>query len=68
MTSPVTAFSGKCPQCAGYNARIRTELINYDEKPDEGANEREQEVLSRTRIYFCNACQHVWSETITKSA
>jgi rubrerythrin len=64
-TRPATAFSDKCPQCGGYNARIRTELVSYDEKPDAtGA----QEVLSKTRIYHCNACQHVWSETIAKSA
>jgi hypothetical protein len=29
MENPITSFIGKCPQCGGYDSRIRTEVINY---------------------------------------
>jgi hypothetical protein len=63
LTNPSTSFSGKCPQCHGYHTRIRTEVINYDQGADP-ARPDEQSVVSRTRIFFCNRCQHVWSETV----
>ena len=62
---PVSAFVGKCPQCGSYDTRMRTEVINYgSDKPPIGATS--QPIVSRTRIYLCNPCQHVWSETVKK--
>jgi hypothetical protein len=53
-----TSFSGQCPQCEGYNSRIRTEVITY--KDGEGATKAESaDVVSRTRIFLCNTCRHV---------
>jgi hypothetical protein len=62
-THQTTSFSGKCPQCQGYNSRIRTEVINYDQGAtvDKGDH---LPILSRTRIFLCNGGQHTWSETI----
>jgi hypothetical protein len=57
-----TTFSGRCPQCKGYNTRIKTDVLNYSSQPP--ADGEEQRVVSRTRIYICNACQHNWSETM----
>jgi hypothetical protein len=51
-----TTFSGRCPQCKGYNTRIKTDVLNYSSQPP--ADGEEQRVVSRTRIYICNACQH----------
>jgi DNA-directed RNA polymerase subunit M/transcription elongation factor TFIIS len=63
VTNQNTSFSGKCPKCHGYNSRIRTEVINYSQE-DPPAELGQQAVVSRTRIFLCNSCQHVWSETI----
>jgi hypothetical protein len=61
------SFSGQCPKCDGYNSRIRTEVINYSQEETDPKREQDQETIaSRTRIFFCNACQHVWSETVEK--
>ena len=63
MTEPSKSFSGKCPSCGGYDSRIRTEVINYAvdqpiDKPDR--------VDLRTRIFACNTCKYVWTETVRK--
>jgi hypothetical protein len=65
------SYSGQCPQCHGYNTRIRTEVINYaservDLAAEHAAPTNKPRVASRTRIYLCNACQHVWSETVAE--
>jgi hypothetical protein len=63
VTNEATSFSRKCPRCGGDNSRIRTEVINYSQDaPPAGGSE--PAVVSRTRIFLCNSCQHVWSETI----
>jgi hypothetical protein len=63
LTNPTVSFSGRCPQCRGYDTRIRTEVINYNEAATPPGDERS--VVSRTRIFFCNRCKNVWSETIS---
>jgi len=61
MTEPNKAFIGKCPTCGSYHNRIRTELLSYGDSSAAGAA---QPVSSRTRVYLCNACAHIWSETV----
>ena len=62
---PTCGFVGKCTQCKSYDTRMRTEVINYgSDKPPIG--ETAQPIVSRTRIYVCNSCQNVWSETVKK--
>jgi Zn finger protein HypA/HybF involved in hydrogenase expression len=63
VNEPRESFSGKCPQCQGYNSRIRTEVINYSQE-ETIAEADQQPIASRTRIFFCNSCQNVWSETV----
>ena len=65
VSEPAMSFSGKCPSCGGYVSRIRTEVINY--ASDTPVNEVvPAKIVSRTRIFACNTCQHVWSETARK--
>jgi hypothetical protein len=62
--SLATGFVGKCTQCGSYDTRMRTEVINYgSDKPPIGQT---SPIVSRTRIYVCNSCQHAWSETVKK--
>ncbi len=63
MADQSKSFSGKCPTCQGYNTRIRTEVINYGPDAPIAAPDPHA-VVSRTRIYLCNACTHIWSETV----
>jgi hypothetical protein len=57
-----SGFSGRCPRCRDYNNRIRSELVNY-------ADDAAQEVIvSRSRVFTCNACKHIWTETIDAEA
>jgi Zn finger protein HypA/HybF involved in hydrogenase expression len=63
VTDPKKTFSGKCPQCGGYNSRIHTEVINYSQE-ESIAEAAQQPIASRTRIFFCNGCRQTWSETV----
>lgn len=64
MAMPKPTFIGNVPAMRGYNSRIRIEVINY--RPEAGPDVAA--VASRTGVYYCNACQHVWSETVPGDA
>jgi len=49
-------FIGKCVKCGSYDTRIRTE--DADGIPDVTASQKP----SQSRVYECNACNHVWKE------
>jgi hypothetical protein len=60
--NPDEGFDGKCPQCGCHNSHVHTEVVNFstnDPPPGDSPS-----VVSRTRVYFCTACQHSWSETV----
>lgn len=63
MRDPAKSFLGKCPRCSSYHSRIRTELLDYGNSPSAGAA---QSVVARTRMYLCNGCAHLWSETVAE--
>ena len=63
LTTQNTSFSGKCPHCLGCHIRIRIEVVHYGPEAD-STPDGQQSIVSRTRIFLCNSCEYVWSETI----
>ncbi len=64
MNDTAKSFSGKCPQCGSYHSRIHTELINFANSVP-GKAGADPAIASRTRVFTCNGCAHIWSETVS---